>query len=107
MGFDLLLLMFPKQIWDFGLAYYSFTLPSLYLGQARWKSISLHSFFITYCIKRLQVEMYVWFSSRAIKLSTKSKLEFFLIKLTATTWLLSPFPFPPGVLPYENVGGAR
>ena len=25
--------MFPKKIWDFGLAYNSATLPSLYLGQ--------------------------------------------------------------------------
>ena len=33
MGFDLLLLMFPKKIWDFGLAYNSFTLLSLYLGK--------------------------------------------------------------------------
>ena len=30
------LLMFPKKIWAFGLAYNSVTLPSLYLGQARW-----------------------------------------------------------------------
>ena len=43
--FDLLLLMFPKKIKDFGFAYSSFTLPSLYLGQARWKSISLHTYF--------------------------------------------------------------
>ena len=28
--------MFPKKIWDFGLAYNSVTLLSLYLGQARW-----------------------------------------------------------------------
>ena len=115
MGFDLVLLMFPKKIWDFGLACNSFTFPSLYLGQARRKSISLHPSFYYSLQKNFRLlnfldsavkasflysvhlktkgyrpEMYVWFSCRAIKLSTKTKLEFFLIKLTATTWLLPP-----------------
>ena len=114
MGFDLLLLMFPKKIWNFGLAYNSFTLPSLYLGQGRWKSISLHLSFYYLLQKiadynifwtlelqpafsilfesengRLQAEMYVWFSCRAIKLSKKRSWSFW-IKFTATTWLLLP-----------------
>ena len=107
-------IMFPKKMWDFGLAYNSVTLLSLYLGQARWLLIFLDSvvkvFFFFFCSsqnERLPAEMYVWFSCKAIKLPTKTKLEFFfffffLIKFTATTWL-----FPPrGVVPYENVGGA-
>ena len=64
------LLMFPKKIWDFGLAYNSVTLPSLYLGQARWLLIFLDSvvkasfFFFLFCSsqnERLLAEMYVWF----------------------------------------------
>ena len=92
------LLMFPKKIWDFGLAYNSVTLPSLYLGQARWLLHFLNSvvkaFFFLFCSsqnERIPAEMYVWFSCKAIKLSTKTKLAFFLkIKFTATTWLLPP-----------------
>ena len=42
--------------------------------------------------------MYVWFSCKVTKLSTKTKLEFFLIKFTATTWLLHPPP-PQGGTP--------
>ena len=46
--------------------------------------------------------MYVeWFSCKAIKLSTKTKLEFF----KSNSQLLLGYPPPPrGVLPYENVG---
>ena len=77
-------LMFPMKIWDFGLAYNSVTLPSLCLGQARWllnflDSVVKVSFFL-FCPsqnERLPAEMYVWFSCKAIKLSTKTKLEFF------------------------------
>ena len=76
--------MFPKKIWDFGLAYNSVTLPSLYLGQARWllnclDSVVKASFFLSCSSQneRLLAEMYVWFSCKAIKLSTKTKLEFF------------------------------
>ena len=99
------LLMFPKKIWHFGLAYNSVTLPSLYLGQARWLLNFLDSvvkaifLFCSSQNERLPAEMYVWFPCKAIKLSTKTKLEFFLIIFTATTWLLPP----RGVLPYENV----
>ena len=78
------LLMFPKKIGDFGLAYNSVTLPSLYLGQAGWllnflDSVVKASFFLSCSSQneRLPAEMYVWFSCKAIKLSTKTKLEFF------------------------------
>ena len=46
--------------------------------------------------------MYVWFSCKAIKLSTKTKLEFF----KSNSQLLLGYSPPRGVLPYENVGGA-
>ena len=103
------LLMFPKKIWDFGLAYNSVTLPSLYLGQARWllnflDSVVKASFFL-FCLsqnERLPAEMYVWFSCKAIKLSTKTTLEFF----KSNSQLLLGYSPPRGVLPYENVGGA-
>ena len=99
--------MFPKKIWDFGLAYNSVTLLSLYLGQARWllnflDSVVKASFFL-FCSsqnERLPVEMYVWFSCEAIKLSTKTKLEFF----KSNSQLLLGYSPPRGVPPYENVG---
>ena len=99
--------MFPKKIWDFGLAYNSVTLPSLYLGQARWLLNILDSvvkaIFFLFCSsqnERLPAEMYVWFSCKAIKLSTKTTLEFF--NQIHSYYLATP---PPrGVLPYENVG---
>ena len=99
------LLMFPKKIWDFGLAYNSVTLPSLYLGQARWllnflDSVVKASFFLFRSSQneRLPAEMYVWFSCKAIKFCPQKLSWSFLIKIkfTATTWLLPP----RGVLPY-------
>ena len=109
------LLMFPKKIWDFGLAYNSVTLPSFYLGQARWllnflDSVVKASFFLLllFCSsqnERLPAEMYVWFSCKAIKLSAKAKPEFFKSNSQLLPYLATPPP-PRGVLPYENVGGA-
>ena len=61
MGFDLLLLMLSKKLWDFfvfGLAYNSFNLPSLYMGQARWKSISLHSSFYYLLQKNFRLKFF-------------------------------------------------
>ena len=85
------LLMFPKKIWNFGLAYNSVTLPSFSIpGPGGWLLNFLDSvvkasfffffFFFLFCSsqnERLLAEMYVWFSCKAIKLSTKTKLEFF------------------------------
>ena len=45
--------------------------------------------------------MYVWFSCKAINLSTKTKLEF--LNQIHRYYLATS---PKGVLPYENVGGA-
>ena len=55
--------MFPKKIWDFGLAYNSVTLPSFYLGQARWllnflDSVVKASFFYYYYSVHLKMKGY-------------------------------------------------
>ena len=82
------LLMFPKKIWNFGLAYNSVTLPSFIPGPGRWllnflDSVVKASFFLFFIFlfcssqnERLPAEMYVWFSCKAIKLSTNTKLVF-------------------------------
>ena len=100
--------MFPTKIWDFGLAYNSVTLPSFYLGQARWllnfldlivkASLLLLLLFCSSQNERLPAEMYVWFSCKAIKLSTKTKLEFFK---SNSQLLLGYSPPPPPARGYS------
>ena len=80
-------------------------MPGRWLLNVLDSAVEASFLFLLFCSsqnERLPAEMYVWFSCKAIKLSTKTKLEFFLIKFTATTWLLPP----KGVFPYENGRGA-
>ena len=97
------LLIFPKKIWNFGLANNNVTLPSSYLGQARWllkflDSVVKASFFYSVHLKMKGYRQKCMFGFLVKnKVVNKTKLEFF-------NQIHSDYLAPKGILPCRNVG---
>ena len=90
------LLMFPKKIWDFGLAYNSVTLPSLYLGQARWllnfldSEVKASFFFYSVHLKIKGYRQKCMFGFLVKQLSCQQKLSWSFLNQIHSYYLATP-----------------